>query len=103
MDVNAIITILTGAAGVVGGFVGGKRLGNQQVQTTAINTVQLLQAAVNELRDQNLLKDEKIAELGARVEILEGLVTQRAKVDEVHEAVSLVKETVDRIAEKVAA
>jgi FtsZ-binding cell division protein ZapB len=96
MDTDTIVTVLTGLAGVTGGFFGGKRLGNQQIQTTAVNTVQLLQAAVAELKDQNTLKDQKIAELGARVEVLEGLVTQRARVEEVHE-------TVTRIAAKVGA
>lgn len=96
MDADTIITALIGIAGVGGAFFSGKRLGNQQIQTTAVNTVQLLQAAVAELKDQNAQKDQKIAELGARVEVLEGLVTQRAAVAQVHA-------TVTRIAEKLGA
>lgn len=96
MDPNNIITVLTGVAGVVGGFFGGKRLGNSQASALAVDTVELLQVAVAELRSQAQHKDEQISELTARVGVLEGLVTQRAEVGEVHAIV-------DRIAVKVGA
>lgn len=101
MDVNAIITILTGVAGVAGGFFGGKRLGVVQASELSVNTVELLQAAVAELRTQVTEKDEQVIDLRARVEILEGLVTQRAAVELVHEEVKGVRGVVDRIAVKV--
>ena len=96
MDPNNIITILTGAAGVTGGFFGGRKLGKMQTSALTVDIVGLLQAAVEELRTQAQQKDEKISELTARVGVLEGLVTQRAEVGEVHAIV-------DRIAVKVGA
>ena len=96
MDANAIITILTGVAGVSGGFVGGKRLGSSQAQQTAVNTVELLQVAVAELERQGHIKDDELADLRGRVAVLEGLVTQRAEVEEV-------RVIVDKIAVKVGA
>ncbi|AWN05127.1 hypothetical protein SEA_VORVOLAKOS_46 [Streptomyces phage Vorvolakos] len=103
MDANAIITILTGVAGVGGGYVGGKRLGHSQASQLSVNTVELLQVAVEELRTQAALKDNTIADLQARVEVLESLVTQRAAVEEVHVEVQGVRSVVDRIAAKVGA
>lgn len=96
MDANAIITILTGVAGVSGGFFGGKRLGNAQAQQAAVSTVELLQVAVAELERQGRIKDSVVADLQGRVSVLEDLVTQRAEVEEV-------RVIVDRIAEKVGA
>lgn len=96
MDPGSIITILTGVAGVTGGFVGGKKLGNVQATSLAVSTVGLLQVAVSELRQQAEQKNELIVELTTRVGVLEGLVTQRAEVAEVHAIV-------ERIAEKVGA
>lgn len=96
MDADAIITVLTGVAGVTGGFFGGKRLGNSQAQQTAVNTVELLQVAVAELERQGRLKDDELSDLRGRVSVLEDLVTQRAEVEEV-------RLIVDKIAEKVGA
>lgn len=96
MDADAIITILTGVAGVTGGFFGGKRLGNGQAQQAAVSTVELLQIAVAELERQGRLKDDELSDLRGRVSVLEDLVTQRAEVEEV-------RVIVDRIAEKVGA
>lgn len=96
MDAGAIISVLTGVAGVVGGFLGGRRLGNSQAQETAVNTVELLQIAVAELERQGRAKDTDLADLRGRVGVLEDLVTQRAEVDGV-------REVVDRIAIKMGA
>lgn len=96
MDADAIITILTGVAGVTGGFFGGKRLGNGQAQQAAVSTVELLQIAVAELERQGRLKDDELSDLRGRVSVLEDLVTQRAEVEEV-------RVIVDKIAEKVGA
>lgn len=103
LDMNAIIAILTGAAGVAGGFVGGKRFGHSQAAQISIDTVELLQIAVAELRTQVADKDNLVTDLRARVEILESLVTQRAEVELVHEEVKGVRGVVDRIASKVGA
>ena len=96
MDPNDIITALVGTAAVTGGFFGGKKMGNAQASALAVDTVELLQVAVNELRQQAEQKNELIIELTTRVGVLEGLVTQRAEVEEVHAIV-------ERIAEKVGA
>lgn len=96
MDADAIITILTGVAGVTGGFFGGKRLGNGQAQQAAVNTVELLQVAVAELERQNNIKAEEVGDLRGRISVLEGLVTQRAEVEQV-------RVLVDKIAVKIGA
>lgn len=96
MDASNYIAILTGVAGVIGGLVGGKRLGDSQAHQTAVDTVELLQIAVAELERQGRLKDDELADLRGRVAVLEGLVTQRAEVEEV-------RTIVDRIAVKMGA
>jgi hypothetical protein len=101
LEMDAIIAILTGAAGVAGGFVGGKKFGHSQAAQISVDTVELLQIAVAELRTQVAEKDGLVADLRARVEILESLVTQRAEVELVHEEVKGVRGVVDRIASKV--
>lgn len=96
MDADAIITILTGVAGVTGGLIGGKRLGQNQAQQTAVSVVELLQAAVEELKRQNEVKTAEVADLRGRISVLEDLVTQRAEVEEV-------RVLVDKIAVKLGA
>lgn len=59
-------------------------------------TVDLLQIQVATLREGNDAKDVELADLKVRVEVLEGLVTQRAAVEEV-------KQIVVRIADRVGA
>jgi FtsZ-binding cell division protein ZapB len=95
MDVASLITVCGLLATTAGGYFGGRRTGNGAV-TTALETVQLIQAQVAMLTEQNLGKSSEISQLQGKVEILEGLVTQRADV-------GAVKEVVDRIAAKVGA
>ncbi|HEY6021925.1 MAG TPA: hypothetical protein VIY48_19275 [Candidatus Paceibacterota bacterium] len=95
MDANAIIMIATTLSGVAGGFWSGKRSGNGAV-TTALETVQLIQFQVETLTHEGVEKDHKISELQGKVEVLEGLITQRADVEGV-------RGVVDRIAAKVGA
>lgn len=99
MDSGTIVTVLTGLGGVVGGFFGGKRL----AVSTAVDVVDLLQAAVEQLTEDQRKKDLEIAELKARIEVLESLVTQKADVEAVRLEVGGVRQVVDRIAEKVGA
>lgn len=99
MDTGTIITVLTGLGGVVGGFFGGKRL----AVSTAVDVVELLQAAVEQLKDELHDKDEELANLKGRIEVLESLVTQKADVEAVRVEVGGVREVVDRIADKVGA
>jgi len=97
MDSGTIITVLTGIGGVVGGFFGGKRLS----VSTAVDVVELLQAAVEQLETNQARKDVEITELKARVILLESLITQKADVEAVRVEVGGVREVVDRIAAKV--
>lgn len=99
MDSGTIITVLTGIGGVVGGFFGGKRL----AVSTAVDVVELLQAAVEQLENNQARKDVEITELKARVILLESLITQKADVEAVRVEVGGVREVVDRIAAKVQA
>lgn len=101
MDVNNIVTVLVGVSGVIGGFFGGKRMGSNQAVTTAVGVSELLQLAVDELRRKNSEKEAELAELRARVDILESMITQRAEVQAVHDEVLGVRGIVDRIAVKV--
>lgn len=101
MNANDIITILVGAAGVSGGFLGGKRVASTQAVTTAVEVVQLLQAQVDTLEGNLDQKNHELDELKHRVGILEELVTQRAEVEAVHEEVKGVRRVVDQIAEAV--
>ena len=99
MDSGTIITVLTGLGGVVGGFFGGKRL----AVSTAVDVVDLLQAAVEQLQADKAEKDKELTELRARILVLEELVTQKADVEAVRVEVGGVREVVDRIATKVGA
>lgn len=99
MDSSTIVTVLTGLGGVVGGFFGGKRL----AISTAVDVVNLLQTAVEQLREDQQLKDLQIAELNARIIVLESLITQKADVEAVRVEVGGVRQVVDRIAGKVGA
>lgn len=103
MDVNAVMTAIGGVAVAAGSFWGGKRSGQSQSMGIAVDTVELLQVQVATLTNNREEKDAKIADLSARVEILEGLVTQRAEVEAVHQQVEGVRGVVDRIATKVGA
>lgn len=97
MDVDAIITVFTGVAGVTGGFIGGKRLGSNQTVSMAVNVTELLQAQVEILKQKGEADATEIADLRGRVGILESLVTQRAEVGAVREQVEAMREVVDRI------
>jgi len=83
VDLNSITTILIGLAGVAGGYVGGRKN-----STLAGDTVTLLKTQVDELRTQCA----QIPVLHERIAVLEELVTQRAKVNEVLEIVTEIKE-----------
>jgi len=87
MDVNTALTILIGFAGVAGGYVGGKR--NSSLAT---DTISLLQSQVTALQSQC----SQIPALHERIAVLEELVTQRAKVNEVLEIVTEIKEKMER-------
>lgn len=103
MDLNNVITVLVGIGGVIGGILGGRRMGFGSALVTAVNVVDLLQAKVDTLEEDLASRDRQISDLRSRIELLEELVTQRAAVDDVKVEVLGVRGIVDRIAGKVGA
>lgn len=98
-----MITVVFVIGTAVAGFAGGRRTANSNAVTIAADTVDLLQVQVDTLKEEEQRKETLIADLRGRVEILEGLVTQRAEVAAVHEEVKGVRVILDRVAEKVGA
>jgi len=83
------------------GWFAGKRSGKAEILGTAASTIEILAARsdtldanVEDLKGKLREKDEQIADLTGRVNVLADLATQRAAVAEV-------KEVVDRIAAKL--
>lgn len=97
MDTQAILTGITAVSIAIGSFWGGR----QTAMGIAVDTVELLQVQVATLTQKGEEKDELVADLRGRVEVLEGLVTQRAEVEAVHREVEGIRGVVDRIADKV--
>lgn len=93
---EGIIAAAVGVAGIVGGYVGGKRTNASAAMTIAAETVEMLQAQVQVVTEEKAERDAVIDDLRSRVTVLEAMVTQRAEVNEV-------RLVVDRIAVKVGA
>lgn len=93
MDTSAIIAILTGVAGVGGGWVGGRRGAVAQNAALAQDTITLLTTRLNVMEDEAA----KIPALMERIANLESLVTQRAEVDRVIQIVTRIEEKVDAL------
>lgn len=96
MDVATASQLAVLVAGVGGGWITGRR-------GVARQTVDLLQIQASSLREKNEEQATELVQIRTRVEVLEGLVTQRAAVSEVHEELQVVHGKVDRIAAKVGA
>jgi len=103
MDLSAITNVATIIGVAVGGYAGGRIQGRGSASQVAADTVEMLQTQVELLKEDKETRDSELTDLRHRVEILEGLVTQRAEVEELGIKVSLVKDTVDRIAIRVGA
>lgn len=103
IDASVIATAIISVTTAIGGFASGRATGRVNATQVAVDTVDLLQSQIEVLKEDRDQKEVELAELKGRVTVLEGLVTQRAEVEEVSLKVSLVKETVDRIAERVGA
>lgn len=103
MDVGSILTVASTVGTGVGGFIGGRLSGRSTASQIATDTVDMLQAQLEVLKEDKEHKELELLDLHERVAVLEGLVTQRAEVEELSVKVSLVKETVDRIAVRVGA
>lgn len=102
MAIDAIIAMGVGIAGVVGAFYEGRRRGAVSTTTIANNTVNLLKVQLEAFEADRAEKERVIADLKARVEILEGLVTQRAEVRRMHDDVLGIRTVVDRIDTRLA-
>lgn len=103
MDVASIVTVVSAVSTGVGGYIGGRMTGRTAASQIASDTVDMLQAQVDVLKEDKQRSELEILDLNSRVAVLEGLVTQRAEVEELNLKVSLVKDTVERIAAKVGA
>jgi hypothetical protein len=103
IDGTILSTAIIAVSTAVGGFATGRRTSSQDAIMVASETIDMLQSQVEILKSDKQSKDAELGNLRARVEILEGLVTQRAEVEELNDKVSLVKETVERIAIRVGA
>lgn len=103
MDTGTMIAVVASVASAIGGFAGGRRTGKGDAVSIAVDTVELLQAQVDSLKEEAQRKETLIADLQGRVEVLEGLVTQRAEVAAVHDEVKGVRVILEKVAEKVGA
>lgn len=96
---SAVVAIVTAA----GGFSVGRRTSRNTEMQIASDTVNMLQAQIETLKDDKDARDAELSALRTRVTMLENLVTQRAKVDEVHTEVKGARVVIDKIAVKVGA
>jgi len=103
IDGTVLSTAVMSIGTAIGGYAGGRIQGRSSATQVAVDTVEMLQTQVDVLKEDRETRDAQLTELRHRVEILEGLVTQRAEVEELNAKVSLVKDTVDRIAVRVGA
>lgn len=100
---GSALTAATAIGTGLGGFVGGRVTARNALSDIATDTVEMLQTQVNLLQENKERSEVELTELRSRVTILEELVTRRAEVEELSAKVSLVKDTVDRIADRVGA
>lgn len=103
VDVTTLSTGVLTIGTAVGGFVGGRMSGRSSASTIASETVDMLQAQIETLKDDKQSRDDELMELRTRVSTLENLVTQRAEVDLVHEEVRSARVVLDKIAVRVGA
>lgn len=83
MDTGTVVAVLTGVAGVAGGWYGGRKN-----TTVASETVQMLTVQIEALQREC----EKIPHLLDRIAVLEELVTQKAEVEAVKQIVIRIEE-----------
>lgn len=100
---DIIISALVAVSTAVGGYGTGKRAANREAVSIATETVEMLQAQIESLKDDKESRDAELIDLRARVGLLENLVTQRAEVEAVHTDVRAGLVVLDKIATKVGA
>jgi hypothetical protein len=83
---DAAVPVLIGLAGILGGWVGGRKN-----SALAQNTIALMSAQLDIIKQ----KADQIPALLERIAILESLVTQRADVEAVKEVVNRIEEKLD--------
>lgn len=103
MDAQTVIAAVSIAGSGLGGYVSGHLTGRTSASQIASGTLEMLQSQVNLLKEDRDAKQAELDELRTRICVLEELVTQRAEVEELGNKISLVKDTVDRIAIRVGA
>lgn len=103
MNADTAVTLATNFGLVAGAFFGGRITGRSAAQQIATDTVDMLQTQIQSLKEDKEDRDEELIELRGRVDVLENLVTQRAEVELVHQAVRDSRVVLDKIAEKVGA
>lgn len=103
MDLGSALTTASIVGTSIGGYLTGRMSGRSVASQIASDTVDMLQTQVDLLTNDKEHRDLELLDLRTRVTVLEELVTQRADVEELTGKISLVKETVDRIAERVGA
>jgi regulator of replication initiation timing len=89
MDPDSVMQVAIPLVGIVSGWSIGRRGLSRQ-------TIDLLRIRIETVTEENEEKKLELTELKTRVEVLEGLVTQRAAVEEV-------RNIVERIADRVGA
>jgi len=99
MDPATIVGLSSAIGGALIGAIGGRI--NALQGLAAIN--QLLQSTIDNLQTEKTAKDAAIQRLENKVESLEGLVTQKAEVAQLHVKVDALTGRVEAIATKVGA
>lgn len=82
MDLSTIATVISTATGVGGGFLGGKRAARAEAKSMADSTISMLSARMDVVEKWSSEKDSKIIDMTQKIKVLEDLVLQRAKVDD---------------------
>lgn len=103
MGLEFVMAAVLLIAASAGSYKKGKRDETRGSISSALETIQILESQIAALVSQNEQKDQRIATLEGRVNVLNDLVTQRAEVEAVHSEVLQVREFVERIAAKVGA
>jgi hypothetical protein len=82
MDLATIATVISTVTGIGGGFLGGRRAARQEAKSMADSTISMLSARMDVVEKWSSEKDVKIVDMTQKIKVLEDLVLQRAKVDD---------------------